>query len=110
MKRKITISSIMILCLALVAGCAVVTTYGVKPKQDISAKDTYSFSVYPNHFANLKYINQFAVGEIEKFMAENGYVSYQILERYQNSSVVTPIIYKVKFSKSPDNIPIKPRY
>jgi hypothetical protein len=82
-------------------GCAIVTSYGKKPEQDVSDKDTYSFSVYANQFATKEHIGQFAVKQIEEFMAEHGYVSYRILERYMPTSVIQPVIYKVKFSITP---------
>jgi hypothetical protein len=112
MRQKVILIGIIISCLALTSNCAVVTSYGKKPLQDPSDKDIYSFKVYPNHFANVNDINKYAIGEIHKFMAEQGYVSYKILERYRDTADLSPvvsIIYKVKFDRSPDNIPVQRR-
>ena len=87
----------MIFYLPLTAGCAVITSYGAKPAQDISDKDIYSFTVYYNQFAGSEAIRQYVVEHIEDFMAEQAYLSYKILERYSPSAVVLKVVYKVKF-------------
>ena len=93
-KRAIPRSVLCGLLVFLNVGCAITTTYGVKPEQDSFDPDVYTFTVYYNMFSGEEDIAKNANKQIEKFISEHDYVDSKIM----NVSVESgKSLYEVKF-------------
>lgn len=80
-------------------GCAMATSYGVKPKRDVLEPDLYAFTIYFNAFAMAYDIEQKAKRQISDFMRQEGYQSFTI-ENRDCSGAGGKCIYEVRFSRS----------
>jgi len=89
--------------LFVVGGCAITTTYGKSPKQDILDRDVFTFKIFYNSFANRRDIELKAREEIKKFMDEYGYENYAVqnIECGLNWDLNRKCTYQVKFYASP---------
>ena len=85
----------LIILLLSITACAATTSYGVKPKQDITDQDVYAFFVYYNNFASKYDIKQNALEQVKNFMEIEGYKRYEIVN--VEMAPTTKAIYEVKF-------------
>lgn len=93
-KRSIQRSVICVILVFFGAGCAITTTYGVKPEQDSFDPDVYTFTVYYNMFSGEEDIAKNANKQIEKFISEHDYVDHKIMNVSAESG---KSLYEVKF-------------
>lgn len=78
-----------------ISACALTTSYGVKPKQDVVDPGVYAFFVYYNNFSSKYDIKQNALEQINNFMVLEDYKRFDILN--VEMAPTTKAIYEVKF-------------
>lgn len=96
MKTHITCGALLILVLL---GCAITTTYGVKPKRSPLHPDVYSFTVFYNAYTTRYDCDKKAEQLIAAFLEERDYSYYRLLNVVDNS-MTWRIVYEVEFSHS----------
>ncbi len=99
--------------LFVVGGCAITTTYGKSPKQDIVDRDVFTFKIFYNSFANQQDIDLKAKEEIKKFMDEHGYEDDALQNFKCGYNIVrwsSYCTYQVKFYASTQDSSTKDAY
>jgi len=84
--------------LLFVASCAVVTTYGVDPKQVAFKEDAYMFTYFYNVDTTPYEVEQHARKDFVKFMKENSYKNYEIT-RTSYTDMGGKCVFEVQFSQ-----------
>jgi len=90
--------TILIILSIYIMGCAMTTTYGGRPKQDVFDPDMYAFTIFYNAYSSSYDIEQKAKEEIKEFMIEEGYSNFECVNVHCPSHILK-CTYECKFFK-----------
>jgi hypothetical protein len=94
MNTKLVTLIFSILMAGLLSACT--TAMYTKPTVIPSVPNTYNFTIETGGFSGAKVADQRAIQEIEKFMGENNYKRYEIVQR-KDIFIPSGFKYIVKF-------------
>jgi len=96
-KRSLILLSISAIVFSLFGGgCGNVTNYGHDPEQIGTNENILEFSIYYNSLATVEDCDVKVKEDAEKFMKENNYSRYSILDR-RNVFMPSKYVYKIEF-------------